>query len=198
MTAAATEVENNGTEADERDTLLGEPVDDLTEPEKDTCNKPDFKNNGSLEYPHNANDTDVSNCQPSQAEAKSPLLKEEITIEVVTTIDDAPPKVSKIRTYKDLLVLSFTFTFNFTAWLSYTNLQSSINKKGGIGTTSLAVMYASLVLSSLFLAPQVLARASHKWIMVVSIVFYAVFMATGFHTVWETVLPGSVVIAIGK
>jgi len=106
--------------------------------------------------------------------------------------------LSKRQAYTNLLILSLGFNLNFTAFLSFQVLQSSINTEGGLGTTGLAVLYAVMVLTSLFLAPVALSRVSYKWIMVTSTCSYSVFMASGFYSTWGTVISTSILIGFGE
>ena len=106
--------------------------------------------------------------------------------------------LSKRQAYTNLLILSLGFNFNFTAFLSFQVLQSSINTEGGLGTTGLAVLYAVMVMTSLFIAPVALSRVSYKWIMVTSTCSYSVFMASGFYSTWGTVISTSILIGFGE
>jgi len=148
----------------------------------------------------NRQDSTVKDAKKDPHEATEALLVEESRAKdgVNIKIEDSKQKVSRWRTYKDLFVLSFSFTLTFTAFQTFSNLQSSINKADGIGTTSLAILYAVIVLASVCLPPLVLARASYKWTMVVCIITYALYMATGFYTTWATIVPGAVIIGLGK
>lgn len=52
--------------------------------------------------------------------------------------------------YKNLLLICLSFMLNFTAFCGIGNLQSSLNDKGNLGVTSLATIYASLIISAIF------------------------------------------------
>ncbi|XP_052818488.1 protein unc-93 homolog A-like [Mya arenaria] len=139
--------------------------------------------------------------EDSDIEIVDKILKEQnngvIEIETITISTSERKKVSKATTYRNLVVLSFAFTCNFTAFNSFSNVQSSINKEDGLGTTGLSLIYVVMILANLFLSPVILSKFSYKWIMVFSILTYAVFMATGFYTAWATVVPGSFIIGFG-
>ena len=55
------------------------------------------------------------------------------------------------RILKNLLLISFAFMIHFTAFMGMSNLQSSINHNQSLGTSSLAVIYGSLIISNIFL-----------------------------------------------
>jgi hypothetical protein len=107
-------------------------------------------------------------------------------------------RMSRKIILKNLFILSFACMLQFSAFNSFANLQSSLNKEEGLGTTGLALLYGVLVLTSLFIAPISMGRISTKWIMVWSMCTYIIYTATGFYPTWYTVIPASVIIGIVK
>ncbi|XP_046556131.1 UNC93-like protein [Haliotis rubra] len=77
------------------------------------------------------------------------------------------------------------------------NLQSSLNMESGIGSGSLAVIYAAMILSCLFVPSFLIAHIGCKWSMVVSITGYIAYMAANFYPVWATMVPASILIGVG-
>ncbi|CAG5045196.1 unnamed protein product [Parnassius apollo] len=55
------------------------------------------------------------------------------------------------RIVKNVVIISLAFMVHFTAYSGVANLQSSINAEAGLGTASLAAVYAGLIFSSIFL-----------------------------------------------
>lgn len=55
------------------------------------------------------------------------------------------------RITRNVLVIGLAFMVNFTAFMGATNLQSSINADGSLGTFTLASIYGSLIFSNIFL-----------------------------------------------
>ncbi|KAL4235140.1 Ion channel regulatory protein UNC-93 [Mactra antiquata] len=105
--------------------------------------------------------------------------------------------ISKVGIIRNLLVISISFMFEFSAFNSFSSLQSSLNKEEGLGTTGQAVIYAAMVLSSLLLTPVTMSRVTEKWVIVVSMFTYLTYVATGFYPSWYTVIPASVIIGTG-
>ena len=70
------------------------------------------------------------------------------------------------RTYKNLLVLCLAFLFQFTAFGAIGNLQSSLNTEANVGVTSLSIIYACLVISSIFLPHPLITILGLKWTIV--------------------------------
>ncbi|KAL4235138.1 Protein unc-93 A [Mactra antiquata] len=105
--------------------------------------------------------------------------------------------LTKHDTIRNLIVICVSFVFLFSAFCSFASLQSSLNKEEGLGTTGQAVLYAAMVLSSLLLTSVTMSKISQKWIMVVSMFTYLIFVATGFYPSWYTIMPASVLIGIG-
>jgi len=85
----------------------------------------------------------------------------------------------------------------FTAFQSMANLQSSINKVEGLGTTSLAVIYAALVVSCMFVPTLLIKKLTVKWTMVVSIFCYSTYIAAQFHPQFYTLVPGAIILGLG-
>ena len=54
-------------------------------------------------------------------------------------------QMKKLRIWKNVIILSFGFVLLFTAFQSISNLQSTMNKDEGLGTTSLAMVYGKFV-----------------------------------------------------
>lgn len=63
----------------------------------------------------------------------------------------------KWRIWKNVLVLGFAFMVQFTAFWGASNLQSSVNADAALGTSTLAAIYASLLLSNVLL-PAIVIR----------------------------------------
>lgn len=57
----------------------------------------------------------------------------------------------KCRIWKNVLIIGFAFMIHFTAFWGASNLQSSVNSEAALGTFTLAAIYASLILSNIFL-----------------------------------------------
>lgn len=57
----------------------------------------------------------------------------------------------RIRIIKNVIMIGLAFMVHFTAFHGTSNLQSSINADAALGTTTLAVIYGSLILSNIFL-----------------------------------------------
>lgn len=57
----------------------------------------------------------------------------------------------RFRISKNVIMIGLAFMVHFTAFHGTSNLQSSINADAALGTTTLAVIYGSLILSNIFL-----------------------------------------------
>ncbi|KAK3600238.1 hypothetical protein CHS0354_030269 [Potamilus streckersoni] len=107
------------------------------------------------------------------------------------------PPMSKRQILKNLIILSSSFLFLFTAFQSSQNLQSSLNKAEGLGTVTLSTVYAASVLSGLLLPPLIIHHLGCKWSLVLSMPCYILYMAANFYPVWGTMLPASVLLGVG-
>ncbi len=73
----------------------------------------------------------------------------------------------RFQTYKNLLVISFAFLLQFTAFGGIDKLQSSLNAEANVGVNSLSIIYASLILSSIFLPHPLISILGLKWTIVI-------------------------------
>lgn len=87
----------------------------------------------------------------------------------------------KWRILKNVIVMSTAFTFLYTAFQGMMNLQSSINAEDGLGTISLACIYASLMVSCIFLPTIIIQRLTAKWTLVITLIGYLPYIAAQFY-----------------
>lgn len=142
------------------------------------------KDNGSTRVPEKA---------VKIKESRSELILNKVEIDI-----DSTDNLTKFGIWKNLLILSISFMLSFTAFSSFANLQSTINIVGGLGTTGLSLIYATMVLTNLIVTPLTSSRFSYKRIMAGSLTTYMVYVATGFYSSWATVIPASLIIGFGK
>ena len=93
----------------------------------------------------------------------------------------AETKSQKRRIYKNVLLVSISFLLLFVAFESMSKLQSSINTVDNLGLWSSVVVYASLILSCLFVPSWVISKLTLKWTMVASILCYSTYIAAQFY-----------------
>ncbi|XP_040173640.1 UNC93-like protein isoform X2 [Anopheles arabiensis] len=103
----------------------------------------------------------------------------------------------KWRILKNIITVSVAFMVQFTAFQGTANLQSSINAKDGLGTVSLSVVYAALVVSCIFLPTLVIRKLTVKWTLCVSMLCYAPYIASQFYPRFYTLLPAGVLLGLG-
>ena len=97
----------------------------------------------------------------------------------------AAAKSQKRRIYKNVLLVSISFLLLFVAFESMSKLQSSINTVDNLGLWSSVGVYASLILSCLFVPSLVISKLTLKWTMVASILCYSTYIAAQFYPqVW--------------
>ncbi|KFP11970.1 Protein unc-93 A, partial [Egretta garzetta] len=101
------------------------------------------------------------------------------------------------RNLKNVLVISFGFLFLFTAYGGLQSLQSSLHSEEGLGVASLSVLYAALILSSMFLPPVLIKKLGCKWTIASSMCCYIAFSLGNFYASWYTLIPTSVILGLG-
>ncbi|NXE77994.1 UN93A protein, partial [Cochlearius cochlearius] len=101
------------------------------------------------------------------------------------------------RNLKNVLVISFGFLLLFTAYGGLQSLQSSLHSEEGLGVASLSVLYAALILSSMFLPPVLIKKLGCKWTIAGSMCCYIAFSLGNFYASWYTLIPTSVILGLG-
>ena len=66
-----------------------------------------------------------------------------------------------------------------------------------MGTWSLSVIYASLVLSCMFLPSYVIKIFSVKWAMVLCMLCYSTYIGAMFYPEFYTLIPGAIILGMG-
>ncbi|XP_048699968.1 protein unc-93 homolog A isoform X2 [Caretta caretta] len=98
---------------------------------------------------------------------------------------------------KNVLVISFGFLLLFTAYGGLQSLQSSLHSEEGLGVASLSVIYAALILSSMFLPPILIKKLGCKWTIAGSMCCYIAFSLGNFYASWYTLIPTSIILGFG-
>ncbi|KAL4235033.1 unc-93 A [Mactra antiquata] len=105
--------------------------------------------------------------------------------------------MGKMKILKNLFIISFAFVLLFTAFLSLSNLQSSLNREEGLGTVGLAVLYGAVTLSCMTLPPFVIDIFGCKWTVALGMLCFILYMAANFYATWWTIIPGAIVLGLG-
>lgn len=103
----------------------------------------------------------------------------------------------KWRILKNVAAVSCAFMVQFTAFQGIANLQSSINAQDGLGTISLSAIYASLVVSCIFVPTFVIKRLTVKWTLCISMLCYAPYIGAQFYPRFYTLVPAGVLLGLG-
>ncbi|KAJ3607211.1 hypothetical protein NHX12_026724 [Muraenolepis orangiensis] len=101
------------------------------------------------------------------------------------------------RNFKNVLVVSIGFLSLFTAFGGLQSLQSSLNAEEGMGVASLSVIYASIIISSMFLPPLLIKNLGCKWTIVVSMACYVSYSFGNLYPGWYTLIPTSAILGLG-
>nr|XP_006122982.1 protein unc-93 homolog A isoform X1 [Pelodiscus sinensis]XP_006122983.1 protein unc-93 homolog A isoform X1 [Pelodiscus sinensis]XP_025040355.1 protein unc-93 homolog A isoform X1 [Pelodiscus sinensis] len=98
---------------------------------------------------------------------------------------------------KNVLIISFGFLLLFIAYGGLQSLQSSLHSEEGLGVASLSVIYAALILSSMFLPPILIKRLGCKWTIAGSMCCYIAYSLGNFYASWYTLIPTSMILGLG-
>ncbi|XP_023230363.1 UNC93-like protein isoform X1 [Centruroides sculpturatus] len=103
--------------------------------------------------------------------------------------------MNKRKIVINLIVICLSFTLLFTAFQALANLQSTLNNE--VGLFSQSVIYAALILSSMFLPTYSIRRLGCKLILVLSIISYAPYIASNFYPIMATMIPSAAILGVG-
>ena len=121
------------------------------------------------------------------------LNKENATVSMMLTKRTTNTVVfSKFQIWKNLLMMCSSYFLIFTAFNSSKNIQSTLNKESGIGSTSLAVVFAGMVISAMILPSLVIKLFGVRRCMTMSLLGFVVYISTNIYPVWAVVVPGAV------
>lgn len=110
---------------------------------------------------------------------------------VVVVEDGAPAEARLLKNHaRDAHILSFSFFFIFCAYSAAQNLESTVNTKGDLGTTSLGILYTSFTLFSVVASPVVRGLGT-KRALVLGTTGYLLFIASNLKPSWYTMAPAS-------
>jgi len=116
-----------------------------------------------------------------------------------TETSGIPPRdvrAETFRIYRNLILICFAFTLNFTAFGGASNLQSSINPQEGLGTGCVAIIYGTLILSACFAPTYCIKKFGCKWTITWSIIGYVTYSLANFAPNWFTLVPASMIVGI--
>ncbi|XP_030368989.1 UNC93-like protein [Scaptodrosophila lebanonensis] len=98
---------------------------------------------------------------------------------------------------KNVVVIGLAFMVHFTAFHGTSNLQSSVNADKALGTTTLAVIYGSLILSNIFLPMTVISWFGCRLTMALALFAYMPYIAAQFYPRFETLIPAALMVGFG-
>ncbi|CAF4042969.1 unnamed protein product [Rotaria sordida] len=100
------------------------------------------------------------------------------------------------QTYKNLFVICVAFLLQFTAFQAMSNLQSSLNIEANVGVNSLSIIYACLIISSIFLPHPIIAMLGLKWTIVVSQIPYLLYIAANYYPKAYLMYPAAALVGL--
>jgi len=98
--------------------------------------------------------------------------------------------------YLTLINLGCVYFLINVSYSGLETLQSTVNAQEGLGTTSIGVLYASLIVCSLLVGPSVVDRLHAKRTLYVAWSANAVFAVANAFPRWETLVPASAFVGV--
>ena len=125
------------------------------------------------------------------AEGKQMILDERLVTDA-SELSDVDLPAEKRKYIKNLLVMSASHFFLFSAYFALRNLQSSLNAAGGLGLYALSSVYCSLVFGCLF-STTIVQRLQPKRTMSLCLTGFLLYSAANFYPRFYTMIPASVI-----
>jgi len=114
-----------------------------------------------------------------------------------TSDDQTSSSVPRRRdVYLTLVNLGCVYFLVNVSYSGLETLQSTVNAHDGLGTTSIGVLYASLIASSLLVGPTVVDRLRAKKTLYVFWTANGVFAVANAFPRWETLVPASALVGV--
>ncbi|XP_063825730.1 UNC93-like protein [Ostrinia nubilalis] len=120
-----------------------------------------------------------------------------MTVKVEKPVEGDFQPNERWRILKNVVVISIAFMVQFTAYSGAANLQSSINAEAGLGTASLAAVYAGLIFSNIFLPVLVIKWVGTKWAISLSFIAYMPYIAAQLYPRFWTLIPAGLMVGFG-
>ncbi|XP_078484102.1 protein unc-93 homolog A-like isoform X2 [Ciona intestinalis] len=92
-----------------------------------------------------------------------------------------------------LYILGLTVMFIYGSYSGVIRLESSINIEGGLGTTSVMIVYIVSPFSCIFLVPFIIDFLGPKFAIILGELGFVVYIASNFYPSWYTLIPAAVV-----
>ncbi|GFX26286.1 UNC93-like protein [Trichonephila clavipes] len=105
-------------------------------------------------------------------------------------------KRSGLTILKNLAVLCISTLLLFTAYDALTMLQSTMNRKGGIGVISQATLYACFCISAILLPKLIINKLGSKRTAVLGMFCYVPYIAYNYYPHWSLMIPSSFIAGI--
>lgn len=106
----------------------------------------------------------------------------------------ASVKKRKFILWKNVILISISFSVTFMAFQSLQALQSSLNSTDGMGVTALSLTYTIAILTNIFFTSFVISKKGCKWSLVTSTFAYMGFAAANMYTAWYTLIPSAILV----
>jgi hypothetical protein len=106
------------------------------------------------------------------------------------TVDYKIIDKKKRNCYKNLIIFSLSYFFAFSAFNGLGNLQSTLNKEGHIGVTSLFVASIAYFFSCLLLPSLTIKHFGYKWALFFTQLTISFYICANLYAKWWTLYPG--------
>ena len=98
--------------------------------------------------------------------------------------------------WKNVCLISISFSVTFMAFQSLQSLQSSLNVSGGIGVAALSVTYSVAILTNILFTSMIISKKGCKWTLVLSTFAYMGFALAHLYPTWYTLIPGAALVGM--
>nr|XP_026689820.1 protein unc-93 homolog A-like isoform X2 [Ciona intestinalis] len=111
----------------------------------------------------------------------------------VSENSDCKPETRERSMSRYLYILGLTAMFIYGSYSGVIGLESSINIEGGLGTTSVMIVFIVSSFSCIFLLPIVIDFLGPKFAIILGELGFVAYIASNFYPSWYTLIPAAVV-----
>ena len=107
-------------------------------------------------------------------------------------------KRNKLKSLKNIILLSLSYFFQYSALNGLNNLQSSLNSEKNLGITAMLLTSVVFTISCLFLPMIMTKYVGYKWSIIGANISITVFTIANFYPRFYTLLPAAFLSGLGQ
>ena len=142
------------------------------------------------------NATDNRMLASEEEDQKESLSPEILGEDLGPTLTPRSIRKRRLIIWKNVCLISISFSVTFMAFQSLQSLQSSLNAADGMGVAALSVTYGVAILTNILFTSMIISKKGCKWTLVLSTFAYMGFALAHLYPSWYTLIPGAALVGM--